>query len=196
MKKIEVTSVRLVRESSRAYNVDSTVIHNSDDAAVIFEAVFEMSTRAQEIAAVLFTNIKNEVIGASMFGMGSVNASLFSVQEVMKRALLHNAVGIFLAHNHPSGEITPSREDWSSTLKIREAGKLLDIPVIDHVIIGNGRYVSLLDMEDAGNEFSTVPAVAAAYARPIVMPEPPKPKKKVVEKVGTKYASIWEPSLF
>ena len=192
MKKINVTSIRLVRESSRAYNVDSMEIHNADDAAQIFEAVFDMSARAQEIAAVLFSNNQNEVVGASMFGMGSVNASLFPVQEVMKRALLHNANNVFLAHNHPSGHVNPSREDWASTDRMKEAGKILDISVVDHIIIGAGKYVSLLEMENSGNEFATEPEVARHYTYPIVMPK----KEKVVKKVGTNYASIWEPTLF
>ena len=78
---------------------------------------------------------------------GSLNASLIRVGEVYKEALRRNSAAIIVAHNHPSGDVTPSPEDVLVTREIVQAGKLLDCDVLDHLIIGQGRFVSLRERQ-------------------------------------------------
>ncbi|MDO4617015.1 MAG: DNA repair protein RadC [Lachnospiraceae bacterium] len=91
----------------------------------------------------LMLDTKNGFIGERMISMGTVNASLLSPREIFHTALAQGAVSIALVHNHPSGDPTPSREDLSITKKIREAGELLGITLLDHIVIGDGCYYSI-----------------------------------------------------
>ena len=87
-------------------------------------------------------NTKNKVIGVFEISHGNVNSSIVGTREVFQKALLANAFSIILMHNHPSGECTPSREDIEVTKRLVEAGKILGIEVLDHLVIGD-RYCSL-----------------------------------------------------
>ena len=73
---------------------------------------------------------------------GTVNASIISPREIYLEALRYHAVGIILLHNHPSGDPTPSDADRRVTRKVRDAGSLIDIPLLDHIVIGDKKYVS------------------------------------------------------
>jgi len=86
---------------------------------------------------------KNMVIGSSIIYKGSVNTTAIRVGEVFKEALRQNCLSIIVVHNHPSGDHTPSPEDISVTREIVQAGRLLDVEVLDHLVIGHHRYVSL-----------------------------------------------------
>ena len=86
---------------------------------------------------------KNKVTGLFKVSQGSLNSSIVHPREVFKRALMQNSNSIILAHNHPSGDVTPSGEDISITRRLQEAGDILGIKVLDHLIIGaGGRYKS------------------------------------------------------
>ena len=87
---------------------------------------------------------KNQIIGIHTVSVGSLFAAIVSPREVFKAAILANAASIIVAHNHPSGDVTPSPEDIQVTKTLRDAGKLLDIEVLDHVIVGeDGAWTSL-----------------------------------------------------
>lgn len=75
----------------------------------------------------------------------AVNQSIVHVREVMKSALLSSAAAILLIHNHPTGDPMPSSEDMSITRRLKEAGELIGIPVLDHIIIGDGQYISFVE---------------------------------------------------
>jgi DNA repair protein RadC len=79
--------------------------------------------------------------------VGSVNTSLIRVAELFREAVRQNCPAVVLVHNHPSGDPTPSNDDIAMTKQAAEAGKLLDIEVLDHVIIGQGRYLSLKEQD-------------------------------------------------
>ena len=99
--------------------------------------------KAQEEFYSFYLNTKNRVIGMEMISKGSLNATLIHPREVFKGALLANAHAVILAHNHPSGDVEPSNADKIVTTTLIDAGKLLDVKVIDHVIIGSkGGYFS------------------------------------------------------
>lgn len=82
-----------------------------------------------------FLNARNEVTGYFIVSKGTVSASLVHPREVFKAAILANAYAIIVAHNHPGGSLTPSREDLETTEQLIKAGKLLGVPVVDHVIV-------------------------------------------------------------
>lgn len=87
-------------------------------------------------------NTKNKVIGVFELSHGTVNASLVSPREAFQKALLANAVSVIFMHNHPSGDPKPSREDVEVTKRLSEAGKILGVEVLDHIIVGDS-YSSL-----------------------------------------------------
>ena len=111
-----------------------------DDAADILGG---LSKNDREVVQVMYLNGQNKVIGIETAHKGSVNASITSPHEIMKTALLTNASSIILAHNHPSGDPTPSPEDISVTKKLKEAGKTVDVRVLDSIVIGKDKYYSL-----------------------------------------------------
>lgn len=98
--------------------------------------------KEQEHLLLLLLDNKSNLLGEKLLFTGTVNASLVSPREIYLEALKYHAVGIILLHNHPSGDPTPSDADHRITRKIREAGKLLDISLLDHIIIGDKAYVS------------------------------------------------------
>ena len=96
----------------------------------------EMALLEQESVRVILLNMKNRVLDVCQISMGSMNSSVIRVGEVFKEAVRQQAAAIVLAHNHPSGDPTPSAEDVAITRKVVEAGQLLDIDVLDHVVVG------------------------------------------------------------
>lgn len=129
----------LVREGSN--RTDCKTIRGPEDAYEI--ARQKLDTSPCEKFLVILLNTKNMVLGTSIVSSGTLNASLVYPREVFQRAILSNAAAIIVAHNHPSGNTSPSQEDLSITKKLIESGKILDIPVLDHIIIGDYSYVSL-----------------------------------------------------
>ncbi|TCI24042.1 DNA repair protein RadC [Exiguobacterium sp. SH5S13] len=98
----------------------------------------------REVFLVIMLNTKNNVIGVHRAHVGSVNSSIVHPREVFKCAILNNASFLLVCHQHPSGDPTPSREDIEVTERLYEAGQLIGIPVLDHVILGSDEsYVSL-----------------------------------------------------
>lgn len=105
--------------------------------------MLDMSLLEQEHLWVLLLDTRNYVVDVVRLYQGSVNTSLVRVAEVFREAIKRNCVAIIVAHNHPSGDPTPSPEDVRLTRQIYEAGKLLDIELLDHLIIGHQRFVSM-----------------------------------------------------
>lgn len=105
--------------------------------------MLDMSLLDQEHLWVMLLDTKNHVLDVVKVYKGSVNASLIRIAELFRPAVKRNCAGIIVAHNHPSGDPTPSPEDVRVTHQIADAGKLLDIELLDHLIIGHQRFVSL-----------------------------------------------------
>ncbi len=99
----------------------------------------------REQFVVLCLNSRNVLLGYNVVSVGSVNASIVHPREVYKAAILLNATAIVIAHNHPSGDPSPSREDREVTRALTEAGQVLDVALHDHVILGEERYFSFRD---------------------------------------------------
>lgn len=141
--RISITKVKLVRESSHLYDIAHRQIHNPEDAADVFDSIFDLKSEAQEVFCALFLDTKNGVVGAQEITRGTLNGSLVSPREVYKPAILHNAAGIIVCHNHPSGSTEASREDIAVTERLAKAGKILAIDFLDHIIIAATDYRSL-----------------------------------------------------
>jgi DNA repair protein RadC len=116
-------------------------IHSPADAAALVQ--YEMGALEQEVLKVILLDTRNHVLQIEEVYQGSLNMSMVRVGEVFKAAVRRNAAAIIVIHNHPSGDPSPSPEDVALTRVIVQAGKLLDIDVLDHLIIGGGRHVSL-----------------------------------------------------
>lgn len=115
------------------------------DSKQVFEFFTAMRDETKEHFVALHLDSKNRLSCLDVVSTGSLNASIVHPREVFKTALLSSAAAVILLHNHPSGDPTPSREDLELTGRLREAGELLGIRVLDHVIVGDGCYVSLAD---------------------------------------------------
>lgn len=116
-------------------------IHSPEDAANL--VMHRMSALEQEELHVILLDTRNRVIGIDQVYRGSVNSSQVHVGELFKTAIRRNTPAVIVVHNHPSGDPEPSPDDVVVTRAFVEAGNLLDIKVLDHLVIGNGRFVSL-----------------------------------------------------
>ena len=132
--------VYLVRENAKDEVIS---INKSSD---VYEMVKDelVSSDRERFLSVMLTS-KNHLIGVETVSVGSISATIITPRDVFKSAILANAVGIILCHNHPSGELTPSNEDIQVTQILIDAGKLLGIKVIDHLVVSNKGYRSLTD---------------------------------------------------
>lgn len=119
-----------------------SIVRSPDDAANIAKGFMRIHEEPEEYMYMICMNTKNRVVGVFEISHGNVNSSVVGVREVFQKALLANAVSIILVHNHPSGDCTPSREDINVTKRLVEAGKLIGIEVLDHLVIGEN-YCSL-----------------------------------------------------
>lgn len=102
----------------------------------------ELRHLTREESVVLFLDAKNRRLSDMVIATGTVNASIMSPREIFLNALERGAVGIILIHNHPSGDPEPSSEDIAVTRRIRDAGNLIGIRLMDHIIIGDNIYIS------------------------------------------------------
>ena len=134
--------VVLEKEVSMNYPMLSYAIKSPDDAVEIGKEFMHIHEEPEEYMYMICMNTKNKVIGVFEISHGTVNASLVSPREVFQKALLANAISIILMHNHPSGDCTASREDIEVTKRLVEAGKIIGVEVLDHIIIGD-RFSSL-----------------------------------------------------
>jgi DNA repair protein RadC len=113
----------------------------------VFDYLYHsMRDLQREVFKVLYLNSQNRILHLEELFQGSLTASAVYPREVMKRALELSAAGLVFAHNHPSGDPTPSEDDLRITRELCGAGKVMGIRVLDHLIIGEGRYTSLADL--------------------------------------------------
>ncbi len=130
--------VQIVREGS----VQAEDKHADSPGAIvaILRPMFEGMDREQFVVVML--NARSVVIGLNVVSIGTLTASLVHPRETFKAALIAGAAAIIIAHNHPSGDVTPSAEDKDATRRLVRAGELLGVPVLDHVIMGDSKHFS------------------------------------------------------
>lgn len=134
--------IQLVKEDSNNYLENCEALTSPDRVASALNETFNLEYQTDEHFVMLCLNTKNRIIGAFEVCVGTIDASLINIRGIMQRALLCNASRIMVAHNHPSGDSSPSREDKKSTMKIKDACNLMGISLLDHIIIGEDEYFS------------------------------------------------------
>lgn len=134
-------AIDLGRRLSAQTNEDRPIIHSPEDAADLVQ--YEMSSLEQEQLRVILLNTRNHVLAIKTIYQGSLNSSQVRIGELFRPAIRENSAAVIVIHNHPSGDPSPSPDDVAITKAIIKAGKLLDIQVLDHLIIGQGRFISL-----------------------------------------------------
>lgn len=138
-KRVNIVSVKLVKESSMLYK--QRRVRSPQDSYELFRDYLGEVAREHFVVACLDT--KNQPINISTVHIGSLNTSIVHPREVMKTAILSNAASIICCHPHPSGDPTPSPEDIDVTERLAEVGKIVGIELLDHIIIGDNKFVSL-----------------------------------------------------
>lgn len=132
-KRYEKFSLQLVKEDGAKYDSKMT---NPYLAKKAFTDIFNIDNQAEEVFCLITVDTSTRISGAFEISRGSLDKAAVSMREVFKRALLANAKGIFVAHNHPSGDTSPSPEDKKITRRIKECCSILGITFLDHFIFG------------------------------------------------------------
>ena len=145
-KSLNVMKCVLVKETELEYTVTKSV--TSKTIVNVLEE-YGLNSSADEKMVLICLDVKNNIVGLHEVAHGSINGCCIRMADIYKRALLNNAYGIVIAHNHPGGKARPSHEDVVITDKIIEAGKLLGIDCMDHIIITINNYYSLREHDDA-----------------------------------------------
>ena len=138
-KRIDIVSLKMVKESSISYA--NRRISKPDEIAEVLRGFLVDCDRETLIVCCL--NVKNEPTNISIVSIGSLNTSIVHPREVFKTAVMSNAASIIIAHNHPSGDPTPSKEDINITERLKESGNIIGIKLLDHLIIGTDNFISL-----------------------------------------------------
>lgn len=136
-----LAAVELGRRLAIQTAAKNEIVHGPEDAAHFAMPRFLFERR--EHFATLLLNTKNHILGMPDISVGSLSASIVHPREVFRAAIDYAAASIILVHNHPSGDPSPSREDISVTTRLVKAGNIMDIPVLDHIIIGDNSFISL-----------------------------------------------------
>lgn len=136
-----LAAVELAKRLSQKEYDSKFSIRSPDDAAKIL--IPEMTSLNQEHFVVLFLNTKNQIIHKQTIFIGSLNASIVHPREIFREAVKRSAACIICAHNHPSGVTTPSPEDIDVTNRLQEAGLIMGIELVDHLIIGDHTFLSM-----------------------------------------------------
>ncbi len=144
MSRIQVAFERvvLVKEKVEKYELPRKIRSPED----VYKAITEITSveeEAQEVFGILILSTRNKIVAVHEVSRGMLNSSLVHPREVFKPAVLHNAAAIVCFHNHPSGDPEPSKEDIKITKQLVEAGKIMGIEILDHIIVGDDGYVSL-----------------------------------------------------
>ncbi|GMX66494.1 MULTISPECIES: RadC family protein [Paenibacillus] len=136
--------IELGRRLARSTMNETVTIRSPQDVAALL--MEDLRYLQKEHFVCLFLNTKNHVIGQETLSMGSLNASIVHPREVFRAAIKRSSASIVCAHNHPSGDPTPSPEDVEITKRLVQAGEIVGIDVLDHIVIGDKRYVSLKEL--------------------------------------------------
>ncbi|MCG1027615.1 DNA repair protein RadC [Virgibacillus halodenitrificans] len=138
-KRVNIVSVKLLKETSLLYK--KRIVRSPEDGYELMKQFLGEVDR--EYFLVVCLNTKNQPTALNVCHVGSLNASVVHPREVFKPAILSNAASIIVGHNHPSGQPEPGQEDIHVTKRISEAGKIVGIELLDHIILGDDKFISL-----------------------------------------------------
>ncbi len=136
-----LASIELGRRLASKEDEQRYTIRSPEDAANFL--MQDMTSLQQEHFVVLFLNVKNQILHKKTIFVGSLNASIVHPREIFREAVKRSAASIICSHNHPSGVPTPSPEDIDVTTRLYEAGKIVGVDLLDHVIIGDHQFISM-----------------------------------------------------
>ncbi len=136
-----IAAVELGKRIARSSGEKRYAVGNPGEVAALY--MEEMRHLKKEHFKVLLLNTKNEILSAENISIGNLNSSIVHPREVFRNAVKRGAAAIIVIHNHPSGNPSPSQNDLDITRRLSEAGQLLGIPLLDHLIIGDGAFISL-----------------------------------------------------
>lgn len=120
-------------------------VTTSSDAEKIFRRIWRQSIELKECFYAMYLNRNNKVLGAMLISEGGISGTVVDARNIFQAALKANSSSIIVAHNHPSGNTDPSESDKQITNKIKEAGRILEIPLLDHLILVSEGYMSFAD---------------------------------------------------
>ncbi len=140
---MRIKKVKLILEKDKDFEVD--IIKDTEDVYNFLTDKIRLDKEPEEVACMLSLDNKLNIISCCDISRGDLNTSIVNPREVFKRALVSNAKSIIVAHNHPSGDSTPSLQDKILTSELQKAGKMLGITLIDHIIVGNKEYYSFYE---------------------------------------------------
>lgn len=138
-----LAALELGRRREMAQALDKTLIQSSSDIARFLQA--RLRDLRHEVFAVIFLNRSNKINHFEIISEGGITGTVADPRIILKKALEEEAVNLILCHNHPSGSLRPSQVDEQLTTRIRDAARLLDITVLDHIIVSDGGYYSFAD---------------------------------------------------
>lgn len=144
MKVITRYTVRLVKEECKRYEVENPV-RSVTSAVNLLNKVFDFENLPTETLVMVALDVKKKVIGTFVISQGTINMTPVSPREVFQKAFLANAHSIIVAHNHPSGDPEPSKQDIAFTRDLMEAGKIMGVQICDSIILGHNSYYSFLE---------------------------------------------------
>ncbi|MGE5632198.1 MAG: RadC family protein [Caulobacteraceae bacterium] len=144
LSKVTATKLKAIFELGKRYVSEPQIRTTIKSPSDIFHLLSsEMQWLDREVFRAVYLNVKNMVLATPVIAIGILDSCVVHPREVFKGAITRSAASIIVCHNHPSGDPTPSQNDLSLTNRLKEAGEVLGIRVLDHVIIGDGRYISL-----------------------------------------------------
>lgn len=146
IKDVKASQILAIAELFRRFNTlksNDMYIKVNSPSDIVSMIMGEMKSYKQEILKLIVLNTKNKVIRVKDVFKGSLNTSIVHPREIYSEAVKYNGASIIICHNHPSGDPTPSKEDINITLRINECGKMIGIGLLDHIIIGSGKYISM-----------------------------------------------------
>lgn len=133
----ELYTYKVIKEPTGIYLPKEKINNSTDLINILNDFYKDIEGENVEMFSVVMVNNKNKIIGIKRISIGCLNQCVVHPREVFRLAILNSAASIFLAHNHPSGDTTPSIEDENLTKRLVEAGKILGIRVLDHIILGD-----------------------------------------------------------
>lgn len=146
IKKVKASQILAIAELFRRFNTLKSLkneISISSPKDIANMLITEMNGLNQEILKLVVLNTKNKVIKVKDVFKGSLNSSIVHPREIFAEAIKCGGASIIICHNHPSGDPTPSKEDINITIRVKECGKIIGIDLLDHIIIGDNKYLSL-----------------------------------------------------
>ncbi|MCM3716278.1 DNA repair protein RadC [Alkalihalobacillus oceani] len=145
---ILVATVALAKKLLQVNSNSNKLCIRSPEDMFNYPGLKTMALETQEVVKVFTLNTRNFITGEKVVFKGTLNTSLMHPREILLFALSKNAASVIVAHNHPSGDPTPTREDIEVTRRLFEAGKVIGIEVLDHIVVGDHRCISIKEMEN------------------------------------------------